>query len=239
MTADTQTDDDKTEPYEYRDREIESMEGRGFKFGDGKISGALACSLGILSFLTVLCFKFPAYLTTAELRAAYDPEFLQTVLKYGIFASLAFSTLTFMIGKYRRWAAIGALMTIAALALGGYNIKTGPVAASNISFGLDWLVLAFLVSAILFIFLEKVFPKYKSQAILRPDWKLDLFYFGFNHLLITILLLTGNFFVAEYFGWAVSDTFQAWIQSFPLWAQVIALLVCADFVLILVTPHIS
>lgn len=219
-------------PYTYREREVPPMERYSFKFGEGKISGALACSLGVLGFLAVLCYKFPEYLTTPELRAAYDPLFLQEVLKYGMWASLAFATLTFMIGgKYRALAAIGALMTVAGMGLGGYNLETGTVGSSSVSFGLDWLVLAFLVSAVLFIFLEKVFPKYREQAVLRPGWQLDSFYFAFNHLLITVLLFAGNYFAVEFFGWAISTSFQAWVQSLPTWVQVIALILCADFVL--------
>lgn len=225
------TDTEDQENYEYKERDIPDMENRSFKIGEGKISGVLACSLGVLSFLTVLCYKFPAYLTTPELRAAYDPVLLQSVLKFGIIAALTFSVLAFVIGRYKRWAAIGALFTVAGMGLGGYNIPIDGVEASNVSFGLDWLVLAFLVSAILFIFLEKVFPKYKAQVILRPDWQLDSFYFGLNHLLITVLLLFGNFVVAEYFGWAVHEGFQLWIQGLPIWAQALILLFCADFVL--------
>ena len=219
------------ENYEYKDRDVPDMAHKSFKFGQGKISGVLACALGVLSFLTVLCYKFPEYLTTAELRAAYDPVFWQMVLKIGMWASLIFAVLTFAIGNYRRYAAIGALFTIAGFALGGYNLPIDGVEQSNVSFGLDWLVMAFLVSAILFIFLEKVFPKYKDQVILRPDWQLDSFYFAFNHLLISALLFAGNYFVAEYFGWAVHAGFQAWIQSQPIWAQAIILLLAADFVL--------
>lgn len=228
--TDTESKDDT--PYAYKERDVPSMEHRRFKFGEGKISGALACSLGVLSFLTVLCYRFPEFLTTPELRTAYDPFFLQDVLKYGMWASLGFATLTFVIGgKYRRLAAIGALMTVAGMALGGYELETGHVDPSPFSFGLDWLVLAFLVSAILFIFLEKVFPKYREQAVLRPEWQLDSFYFAFNHLLITVLLFVGNYFVAEYFGWAVSANFQAWVQNLPTVVQVIGLILCADFVL--------
>lgn len=229
--------DNKTEDgapsnaYDYPERVIEPMEHRKFKVGQGKISASLACSLGILSFLAVLCFKFPTYLTTAELRATYDLAFLRSMLEYGIIAALIFGLLTFMIGKFRRIAAIGVLFCIGALMMGGHEVETGPIKETPIAFGLDWLVLAFVFSAILFIFLEKVFPKYKAQAILRPEWKLDVFYFAFNHLLITALLLAGNFFVANVFGWAVSDSFQNWIQGTPIWAQVIILLLCADFVL--------
>ena len=221
---------DKSE-YEYPERIIEPMDDRKFKLGQGKISASLACSLGILSFLAVLCFKFPTYLTTAELRETYNLSFLRSLLQFGIIGALAFGMLTFMIGKFRRIAGIGVLFCAGALMMGGHQVEAGPIKETPIAFGLDWLVLAFVFSAPLFIFLEKVFPKYKEQAILRPEWILDVSYFAFNHLLITALLLTGNFFVASYFGWAVSESFQTWIQSTPIWAQVIILLLCADFVL--------
>jgi len=218
-------------PFEYKERETEDMSHRGFRFGQGKISGALAYSLGIMSLLAVLCFKYPTYFTTAELRAAYDTDFLREVLKWGIYAALLSTVIAFVIGEYRKLAGFGVLFTVGALMLGGHEVQTGEVRDVPISFGVDWLVLAFVASAILFIFLEKVFPKYREQAILRPEWRLDLFYFGFNHLMITVLLLVGNYFVVTVFGWAVSDTFQAWLQSTPIWAQVIILLLCADFVL--------
>ena len=221
---------DQTE-YDYPERVIEPMEHRKFKLGQGKISASLACSLGILSFLAVLCFKFPSYLTTPELRETYNLTFLRSLLQFGIIGALAFGMLTFMIGKFRRIAGIGVLFCAGALAMGGHQVETGPINETSFAFGLDWLVLAFVFSAPLFIFLEKVFPKYKEQAILRPEWKLDVSYFAFNHLLITALLLTGNFFVASYFGWAVSESFQTWIRSTPIWAQVVILLLCADFVL--------
>ena len=217
--------------FEYKEREIENMDHRGFRFGQGKISGALAFSLGIMSLLAVLCFKFPSYFTTAELRAAYDTDVLREVLKWGIFAALISTIIAFMIGKYRKLAGWGVLFTVGALMLGGHEVQTGELRETPIAFGVDWLVLAFVASAILFIFLEKLFPKYREQAILRPEWRLDLFYFGFNHLMITVLLLVGNYFVATVFGWAVSDVFQAWLQGTPIWAQVIVLLLCADFVL--------
>jgi len=98
----------KNEPYEYKPRVIEPMPERSFRVGDGRISGCLAAFLGILSFLGVLCYRFPSYLTTAELRAAYDAEFLQEVLKYGTYFSLCFALITFFLGKKRRLGALGA-----------------------------------------------------------------------------------------------------------------------------------
>jgi sterol desaturase/sphingolipid hydroxylase (fatty acid hydroxylase superfamily) len=222
---------DEGKDYEYKPRETVPMPEESFRLGDGKISGFLSVSLGVLSLLGVLCYRYPSYLTTAELRASYDADVLQQVLMWGMFASLIFALLTFILGKRRRMGAIGVLFIAAAYALGGYTIETGPVESSPLAFGLDWLILAFVVSAILFMFLEKVFPKYKEQAILRPEWRLDLFYFCFNHLLITVLLLVANYFAATVFGWAINDNFQAWIQALPILVQVLILIFCADFVL--------
>lgn len=219
--------------YIYKERLVEPMPEREFRFGEGKISGYASCALGALSILAVLCYQFPEYLTTAELRAAYDADVLRQVLKFGMYTALGFGLLTFALGKQRKLGSIGVLLTLIAFAMGGYTVQLSEGALRNdtLSFGLDWLVLAFLVSAIVFIFLEKVFPKYPNQVILRPEWGLDVFYFCVNHLLITVLLLVGNYFVATVFGWAVSVQFQAWIQSLPLLAQFLILLFCADFVL--------
>ena len=215
----------------YPAREIEPMEDRAFRFGEGKISGYLSAFLGVCSFLAVLCYQFPEYLTTAELRATYDADFLQSILKYSMYATFVFAFLSFCLGRFRRLAAIGVLFVLAGFALGGYSIETGPVEKVSFALGIDWLILAFIVSAILFVFLEKVFPKYKEQAILRPEWRLDLIYFTFNHLLITALLLTGNYFATTVFGWAANDAFQSAIQSLPTIVQVLVLIICADFVL--------
>ncbi|MGH1485099.1 MAG: sterol desaturase family protein [Cellvibrionaceae bacterium] len=222
---------DKQQGYEYKARQVEDMSDRAFRFGDGKISGYLSCGLGVFSFLAVLCYLFPSYLTTTDLRAAYDGETLKLVLMAGIWASLGFALLTFALGRHRRLGAIGVVFAAIALFLGGYNVPVGSVEPSPLSLGLDWLILSLIASVILFIFLEKIFPKYKDQAILRPEWELDFGYFCFNHLLIAILLLVGNYFVSSVFGWAANSGLQAWLQSLPILIQVLMIVLCADFVL--------
>ena len=222
---------DEQDGYQYRPRETKPMPEKEFRFGEGRISGYGSVFLGGLSFLAVLCYRYPSLLTTAELRAAYDADFLRHVLMVVMYSSLVLAVLTFCLGNKRRMGAIGALLTFAAFGLGGYEVSVGEIAPNTLSFGLDWLILAFLVSAVLFIFLEKVFPKYRDQVVLRPEWKLDLAYFCFNHLLITVLLLVSNYFVVNVFGWALNDQFATWMQSLPTLVQAGILLVCADFVL--------
>ena len=217
--------------YQYGERIVPPMESREFRLGDGRISGYLSVTLGILSVLSVLCYRYPTWLTTLDLRQAYDADMLRWVLMVGMWFALIFSVFTFVLEKRRVKGAIGALLTLLAFALGGFDVESGEVASVPLSFGLDWLILSLVASAALFTFLEKIFPKYREQAILRPEWKLDLLYFCVNHLLVALFLLIGNYFVVTVFGWAVSDRLQSFLQSLPVVVQVLILIVCADFVL--------
>lgn len=216
--------------YQYKEREVALDAEREFRFGEGKISGYTSAALGVLSLLAVIAYLYPSYFTTNELRQAYSGEALQVVLKYGMYFSLFLGGLTFYFGRYRKMGIIGIALTGIAFGLGGYSVPTGDVDARRLSLGVDWLILALLGSAILFISLEKLLPKYKDQVILRKEWGLDLFYFSFNHLAISAIIIYGNYH-ASHFEWAVSDSLQQSIQTMPSWVQFITILVCADFVL--------
>ncbi len=221
----------KAQEHIYKSRKTIDMSDRAFRIGDGNISGYISCSLGLLSFFAVLCYLFPTYLTTTDLRQAYNAETLQIILMAGIWTSLSFSLITFLLGKRRKLGAIGFVFSSISLILGGYNVPVGAVEPSPLSLGLDWLILALIASVVIFTFLEKIFPKYKEQAILRPEWQLDLWYFCFNHLLVAILLLIGNYFVITVFNWAANSQLQEALQSLPIWLQVLIIIICADFVL--------
>lgn len=214
--------------HEYQPRQIDDMSQHFFRIGEGRISGYVSVTLGALSLLAVLCYRFPRYLTTPELRNVYDPELLRLVLQISMFASLAFGALTFALGRRRRLGAIGMLLTASAFALGGYGVPSGPVAPARFSIGVDWMVLDLLGSAALFILIEKVVPKYEGQAVLRPEWQLDLFYFGINHLLIGVLLLIGNGFAPLMFGWAVHDGVRNFVSGLPLPLQFVLVVLLAD-----------
>jgi len=216
--------------YQYRERQVELDQDKEFHFGEGKISGYCSVFLGALSVLAVLAYLFPAYLTTAELRQAYDARFLQQVLKYGMYFSLFFGALTFFLNKHKAMGLSGIVLTLVAFALGGYTVPIGPVEPRRLSLGVDWLILAFLGSAAIFMTLEKLFPKYRNQVILRREWGLDFFYFCLNHLMISAILIFGNYH-ASHFDWAISPAVQNAVRSVPVFAQVVLIILCADFVL--------
>ena len=152
------------------------------------------------------------------------------LLKYAMHFSLFFGVLTFVLGKQRIMGFAGIAITLIGFALGGYEIPIGEVEPRELSLGVDWLILAFLASAFVFMSLEKLLPKYKDQVILRKEWALDLFYFCFNHLAISAILLYANYHVSH-FQWAESSDFQQFMQSIPVVLQVLLIIIAADFVL--------
>jgi sterol desaturase/sphingolipid hydroxylase (fatty acid hydroxylase superfamily) len=46
--------------------------------------------------------------------------------------------------------------------------------------------------------------------------------------MIGFALLAANQFVTQFFGWAVSDALQQWVQAMPWWLQLLAVLLFAD-----------
>src|ERR1700692_666229 len=57
-----------------------NLSGGEFRFGEGKISGWISVILGSLSVLGVLCFHFPDFLTTPQLRQAYTADQMRYLL---------------------------------------------------------------------------------------------------------------------------------------------------------------
>lgn len=214
----------------YQRRKVTLDRQKEFRLGEGKISGYCALLLGALSLLAVLAYRYPAYLTTIELRQLYNAETLQVVLKYGMYFSLFFGVLTFILNGYKRLGLAGISLTLLAFALGGYSIPVGPVEPVRLSLGVDWLILALLGSVFMFMALEKLLPRYKEQVILRAEWGLDLLYFCINHLAISAILIYGNYHAAH-FDWALSPALHAAVQSVPVLVQFVLIVLCADFVL--------
>lgn len=205
-------------------------ESRPLVAGEGRISGYLSIALGVLSLLAVLAFLFPDALTTPELRAAYDLDWIRALLGAGMVFSAGFGLLTFALGRQRHLGALGLLLTAVALWLGGTGVQVGPRYAAPGFVGLDWFILDLLASALVFILIEKIVPRDRTQPVLRPDFWHDARYFAFNHLTIGIFLFVGNVLMPQLFAWSINADLQSWFRGLPGIAQFLAVLVLADLV---------
>ena len=198
--------------------------------GHGFISGILSAIIGIAGFGAVLCLHFPEYLTHADLRRFYQLGYLRAAIHVTLVASFLLGTISACLRANKALALTGIGFTLAAALLGGSQVPVaGDAAASGSWLGLDFFVLNLLLYSAVFIPLERLFALRADQPVFRRQWVVDLTYFFVNSLLIevlTILTLTPALIL---FGWARVGWVSGAVASMPLWLQVPALLLVADF----------
>lgn len=198
--------------------------------GRGVLSGVVALSLAMLAVLSVIAMRFPAYLTTPEFRHVYDVTTLRYILFGGMVLSGAIALTNILLGRARyisAWA-FGFLLTAQLLGGPGTPIEDFPDHTPYV--GLDFFVLDLFGSALVFVFIEKLFPLKKNQPVFRPEWQVDLQHFFVNHLLVGFTLLATNRAVHGLFGWAVSGTVQTWVRDLPFLLQLFLVILAADLV---------
>ncbi|WP_339388927.1 sterol desaturase family protein [Vibrio caribbeanicus] len=196
--------------------------------GEGNISGYIACFLAILSFLGVLAFHFPEYLTTPDLRQAYDVELLRHIMFISLVISGSLGLLNFIRNRRKRLGVIAWVFISITIALGGNRVEVVDWQQGPYYLGLDWFILDLLGSTLIFVLIEKLIPHRKNQPVLRPEWQGDLNHFLLNHLIVGFVLLLTNKFVNGAFGWAVSEEIQSAIKSLPFVLQLFLIVLVAD-----------
>ena len=201
------------------------------RIGEGRIGGFLCAVIGLLSVAAVLCLRYPAFLTTPELRVHYDIELLRLVLAVAMVAGAWLGAIGILLGGPRLRAAIGLSALFLAMLLGGPYVATPDFRQPRFYFGLDWLVLDLFFTGAAFVLLEWVFPRVRpEQGPLSPGWRLDLAYFGVNHLLIGVFLVVSTHFAHDWFAWAISSSLQARVVALPAVVRFVLVILAADAV---------
>jgi sterol desaturase/sphingolipid hydroxylase (fatty acid hydroxylase superfamily) len=197
--------------------------------GQGMVTGVMAFALAMLCFLGVLAFHFPQYLTTPQLRQAYDVELLRRLMYWAMV--LAGGLALFNIVTHRaRWLSVSAFGLLAlTLLLGAHKVQVNPDFADHTPYiGLDWFILDLLGSALIFVFIEKLSPLRPQQPVFRPEWQTDFQHFIVNHLLVGFVLLAVNLLVHKLFGWAAKEGVQAVVRDLPFVVALGLILLVAD-----------
>ena len=196
--------------------------------GTGFLPGVLALLLASLCFLGVMAFHFPQYLTTPELRAQYDVEDMRRLMYWSMVLAGALCVYNVVFSR-ARWLALSAFVLLALTqALGGSTVQVESYSQGPAYIGLDWFILDLLGSALIFIFVEKLFALRKEQPVFRPHWQTDAQHFLVNHLIVGFVLLATNLVVSRAFGWAINDSIQAWTQGLPFAAELFLIVLVAD-----------
>ena len=198
------------------------------KIGEGKISGVLSIFLAVLSFLGLLCFKFPEQLTTPDFRELYTGELMEKLMLGVMLASFLFAMISFLLSKDKKYALIAIIICVLTIVLGGFDVEGRSVDKVNWSIGLDWLLLDLLLMVILFVPIELVFPKRDDQSKFHEEWRTDLVYFIISHLLIQFFGVVTKKPAEAFFGWIELEPVREWIIELPFLAELFLILVVTD-----------
>jgi sterol desaturase/sphingolipid hydroxylase (fatty acid hydroxylase superfamily) len=198
--------------------------------GTGLVSGVIAIGLAVLCFLGVLAFHFPEYLTTPQLRKAYDVELMRQLLYWAMVIAGGISLFNIAFGR-SRWLALAAFVLIALAALlGGHKVPVKDFADDTPYIGLDWFILDLLGSSLIFVFIEKLFALRREQPVFRPEWQTDFHHFLVNHMVVGFVLLGTNLMVHRLFGWAAKDGVRHWVQDLNFFVALFLIVLVADLV---------
>ncbi|MDR7153034.1 sterol desaturase/sphingolipid hydroxylase (fatty acid hydroxylase superfamily) [Hydrogenophaga palleronii] len=199
--------------------------------GRGMVTGVIALSLAILCVLGVLAFHFPQYLTTPELRRSYDVNLMRQLLFWSLVLAGALSLVNLVFRRAPWLAGTAFALVLLSALLGGHQVEVDPNFPDHTPYiGLDWFILDLLGSALIFIFIEKLFALRKDQPVFRPEWQTDFQHFIVNHMVIGFMLLATNLLVHKLFGWAADDGIRGWFGALPFWAGLPLIVLVADLV---------
>ena len=198
------------------------------RIGEGKISGSVAIFLSSLTFIGLLCFRFPEWLTTPEFRELYTGEMMEQLMFGVIIASIIFALISFILSKSKKYAVISFILIVLTIALGGFAVEGRAVEKVNWSIGLDWLILDLFIMALLFVPIELVFPKRKEQPRFHLEWRTDLVYFAISHLFIQLFGVITKKPAEAFFGWIELGPIREWIVNLPFLAEIFLALLVTD-----------
>lgn len=200
------------------------------RFGSGWISGFLGLMLGLGGLLLVMALRAPGLFAMTETRAFEGTAWFRLGLHVLLITAFALSALSLVLRKDRVLGTVGVVCTLGAVLLGGSRASALVPDPTPVFFGLDWFVLNVLLTGLLFIPVERIFPHRGEQPIFRDEWREDLFYYFISSMMVQLLTFL-TFIPAKSVHALVPMTgVRAWAGALPFVVQFVAIMFLTDFV---------
>jgi sterol desaturase/sphingolipid hydroxylase (fatty acid hydroxylase superfamily) len=199
------------------------------KIGQGWLSGVIALVLALVCFGAVLILRYPHWLSVPAIRNAIDGTLVRTVIQVMLLSGFVLAIISLILRQGRALGFTSIGLILLAVALGGAHAQGLVNARSDVYLGLDWFLLNLLFTGILFLPLERFFPR-QPQAVFRSEWREDLFYFFISSLMVQGLTFLSMAPAMTLLAHVQGAAFRTLIASQPLWLQVIEIMVLTDLV---------
>ena len=198
------------------------------RFGSGWASGTISVFFGLCGLGAVAVLHFPGWLASAELRAQYPVGAMRALIAGVIGVGFLFGCVSLLLRRRKILGATGVLLAAMAMLAGGSAVEIDGRFDTPVYLGLDWFLLNLFVFALVFVPLERMFPRQAGQRVLRAGWATDTVYFAVSHLgiqLLTFLSLLPASLVA---GQLTSAALRTAVQAQPIALQVLEIMLLGD-----------
>lgn len=199
-------------------------------FGSGWISGVLALVLALVGLGTVLCLRYPDWLTVADARAYYNVALIRLALHAVLIAAFVLGIISIVLRRQKVLGFSALTIVLVATVLGGSRAANQLANIDSDAYlGLDWFLLNLLFTGIVFIPIERLLGN-RDQPIFRYEWREDLLYFLLSSLFVqglTFLSLAPSLAILKHTDWG---GFRAWVGGLPVVVQFFAIMFLTDLV---------
>ena len=195
--------------------------------GSGWWSGVVSAFLGLLGLFGALCLRFPEWLTTPSVRQAVPLSLAHALIQGSLAVSLFSGLLSALLRRRKVLGLTGVSLALLGSLIGSAAPPPAPLGERGV-LGLDWFALNLLLTALVFVPLERAFPLRPAQGPFRPGWTTDVAHFFVSHLLVQVSLFMTLVPASVFFGWALSPALHHSVSSQPVWAQFLEIVVVAD-----------
>src|SRR5689334_11315345 len=185
------------------------------RFGSGWISGVIALVLGVGSLLLVISFRFPGVFAMPETRPLQENVWFRVGLQAALIIAFTLALLSLVLRRGKIMGTTAAAAVLLAGLVGGSKATAVTTEAAPVFFGLDWFVLNVLFTGLLFIPLERIFPRKTDQEIFRPEWREDLFYYLVSSLMVQVLTFLTFLPAKTILGATPMGAVRGWVGSLP------------------------
>lgn len=197
-------------------------------FGTGWWSGVSSVFLGSLSLGAVLCLHFPQFLTVPQFRPHYPMQAIRALIQCLIVGAAALGVLSSILRKKKVLALTGLLLAAIAAALGGSSVEINQPLYDGPGIGLDWFLLDLLLTAAIYVPLERLWPLHPEQGTFRSQWTVDVVYFMSTHLPIQVLSFLILLPAVQFAKYLSVPGLQALIARLPWLLQFFLAILVAD-----------
>ena len=197
------------------------------RLGSGWWSGVASVFCGLIGLFGSLCLVFPEWLTTPSVRQAVPLPVAHGLIQGSLAVAFVSGLLSGLLRRRKVLALTGATLALLGSLIGSVAPPPAPLGDRGV-LGLDWFALNLLLTALVFVPMERAFPHRPEQGPFRPGWTTDVAHFFVSHLLVQMSLFMTLVPARVLFGWASTPALRAFVSESPLLLQFVAIVVVAD-----------